>query len=891
MACLQLSNCESLKEMHPQRIGHNLEITPVAVLNPTHLRKISLDKNNVSITIVFNITPHTACPLGRGGLEPREVWMRYKGLQLDRFQEEAIAAINRDTSVIVTAPTGAGKTLIAEYAVEKCLKENQRVIYTAPIKALSNQKYRDFYAEYGEKIGIVTGDVVLNPYAQVLLMTTEIFRNTIFDNIERLQDVAYVIFDEIHYINDIERGTVWEESIIFAPQHIKFVCLSATIPNINPFTEWMQSVRDIDIEIVEELKRPVPLKHYLYFKDYGIGQASHITRLRKISQPDIRQRKSGAFQNRTLPAFPQDFVETRLIPHLRQEKQFPCLYFCFSRKGCEENAKSLAFGSQLQLLDEEQTIQILQQFDELCRQFDIAAEKKIAEFRELVSCGIAYHHAGMLPTLKEVVERLFTSGLIQFLFTTETFAVGINMPACTVIFDSLEKFDGIGFRHLKAREYHQMAGRAGRRGIDTIGYVYAQIVPAYADADEIQRIVSNKIEPIESQFNLSYSSILNLYEKYGDDIYDVYTMSLSNHQNRVRVAEHSRAVNSKTKKLHTLPEPECIHDGIDGSEQIRKHYRQKRNHENKLKRLYAEMSQIKSRMRGKKRKKERLKRLEPLRKQIKGLKTDGEQSLCTGCQHLNTCAGRYMAIRQAETQLQKIKKKTKSMKNQPQRQIAARLKVLEELGYIEAQSVLSRGSTAACIYGYELQLTQLLFNGLFEQLTEDEINCLMVAIITEPRKDGYFKPLKEERLLEALYAVNAEISSIQHLEVKHKVTEITPLLELRLCTAMLAWSRGCDFDQLEKYADLDAGDFVRTFRLVIDQLRQIRRAMTGHTTLVDKLNRCIGKINRDVVDAERQLRIGHADLDETKIGESEEPLPIELDDFDLEAESETSVSS
>ena len=412
--------------------------------------------------------------------------MLYKGLQLDRFQEKAIAAINRDTSVIVTAPTGAGKTVIAEYAVEKCLKENRRVIYTAPIKALSNQKYRDFYAEYGEKIGIVTGDVVLNPYAQVLLMTTEIFRNTIFDDIQRLQDVSYVIFDEIHYINDIERGTVWEESLIFAPQHIKFVCLSATIPNINPFTEWMRGVRDIDIEIVEELKRPVPLEHYLYFKDYGIGSVEHISTLRKRAQHDTRKRKSDPFEDKTPPALPSDFVETSLIPHLRQEKQLPCLYFCFSRRGCEENAFSLVFGSQLQLLNKRQAIQILKQFDELCRQFDIVEEEKITEFRKLVSRGIAYHHAGMLPTLKEVVERLFTSGLIQLLFTTETFAVGINMPACSVVFDSLEKFDGLGFRYLKAREYHQMSGRAGRRGIDTIGYVYAQIIPAYAETGEIQ---------------------------------------------------------------------------------------------------------------------------------------------------------------------------------------------------------------------------------------------------------------------------------------------------------------------------------------------------------------------------------------------------------------------
>ena len=302
--------------------------------------------------------------------------MLYKGLQLDRFQEEAIAAINRDASVIVTAPTGAGKTVIAEYAVEKCIKENHRVIYTAPIKALSNQKYRDFYAEYGDKIGIVTGDVVINPYAQVLLMTTEIFRNTIFDDIERLQDVSYVIFDEIHYINDIERGTVWEESLIFAPQHIKFVCLSATIPNIHSFAEWMQSVRDIDIEIVEELNRPVPLEHHLYFQDYGIGSPKHIPAIRNIAQRDARKRKDDASDDEVALALPSDVIETKLIPHLRRENQLPCLYFCFSRKGCESNANSLVYGTQLQLLDEKQRTQILEQFDELCVQFDIVEEKR-----------------------------------------------------------------------------------------------------------------------------------------------------------------------------------------------------------------------------------------------------------------------------------------------------------------------------------------------------------------------------------------------------------------------------------------------------------------------------------------------------------------------------------
>ncbi len=797
--------------------------------------------------------------------------MLYKGLQLDRFQESAISAINRDTSVIVTAPTGAGKTVIAEYAVEKCIEEDHRVIYTAPIKALSNQKYRDFYAQYGDKIGIVTGDVVLNPYAQVLLMTTEVFRNSIFDEIERLRDVSYVVFDEIHYINDIARGTVWEESLIFAPQHIKFVCLSATIPNIRSFTRWMQSVRDIDIEIVEELNRPVPLKHQLYFKDYGIGSLKDIPRLRNIARRKVRKRNADS-DGENPPSLPPDFIESRLIPHLRRERHLPCLYFCFSRKGCEENAKALVHGSQLQLLERSQQTQILNRFDELCAQFDIVEEKKIAQFRRLIRCGIAYHHAGMLPTLKEVVERLFTSGLIQLLFTTETFAVGINMPACSVVFDSLKKYDGIGFRPLKAREYHQMSGRAGRRGIDPIGYVYAQIVPEYADSEEIRSVVADKIEPIESQFNLSYSSILNLYQRYGEGIYDIYTMSLSNHQNYVRVAKLNKEIETKTEKLQGLPEPECIHEGINGIKQIGQHYRQNREREKERQRLYAERAQIRSEIRKKRRKKAQNKRLKAVQRKINLLQRRAEPSLCDACQHLNTCTTRYKAIRKEEVRLQKLKERTTRIENNPMAQIIARLRVLKELGYIEAEALLPRGSTAAHISGYELELTQLLLNGFFERLTEDEINCLIVAIVSEPRKDGYFKPLKDPHLLEVLYAVNSEISFIQSLENKHGVTEITPLLELRFCTAMLAWSRGCRFDMLEKYARVDAGDFVRTFRLVIDQLRQMCRAMSGHTALVDKLNRCIEKINRDVVDAERQLRITQENLDEADSKAAEETL-------------------
>jgi superfamily II RNA helicase len=339
----------------------------------------------------------------------------------------------------VAAPTGAGKTVIAEYAVESCIEQHKRVIYTAPIKALSNQKYRDFHQDYGDSIGIMTGDVVLNPFAPVLIMTTEIFRNTIFDEITHLDKVEYVIFDEIHYINDIERGTVWEESIIFAPQNIKFVCLSATMPNLRQFAKWMQSVRDCQIDVVEETERPVPLEHKLYLEGYGIGSLSDLKAVYQFEQQaknfDLWEEDEWwhEFEDDYEPKKPKELnwadltiIKTNLTNYIRENHQLPCLYFCFSRKGCEANA--LLYSSNKGFLDSKQRRAILDLYDNLCQRYKIHTDPNIEEFRQLVANGVAYHHAGMLPTLKEVVERLFTSGLLKLLFTTETFAVGINMP-------------------------------------------------------------------------------------------------------------------------------------------------------------------------------------------------------------------------------------------------------------------------------------------------------------------------------------------------------------------------------------------------------------------------------------------------------------------------------
>ena len=790
--------------------------------------------------------------------------MLYKGLQLDLFQEEAIHAIDRNHSVLVTAPTGAGKTVLAEYAIEKCIALGRRVIYTAPIKALSNQKYRDFYQAYGDCVGIVTGDVVLNQFAQVLVMTTEIFRNTIFDDITRLDDVEYVIFDEIHYINDIERGTVWEESIIFAPQNVKFVCLSATIPNINQFAEWMRTVREVEIDVIEELERPVPLEHHLYLEGYGIGDLECLQQVQESIIHDNSYNYDEDFDNSDEDqtrenALDDLLINTDLISYIQHQSTLPCLYFCFSRKVCEKNA---AFYAKRNFLTPEQRKEILHLFDLLCTQYNIRDERNIQAFRRLVSKGIAYHHAGMLPTLKEVVERLFTSGLIQLLFTTETFAVGINMPACTVVFESLEKYDGVSFRYLKTREYHQMAGRAGRRGIDPIGYVYARVFPKFAHVESVKRILSHKIEPIESQFNLSYSSILNLYEKYGNDIYNVCTQSLNNFQNHERVRKTEAQIQHTTTTLGKLSQPTCIHDGVDGFGQISSYNHLRDQVTEQRKSLRVERRAIKRKKGGRKQKKGLYQKLIGIERHLGQMESTKNDNLCHNCEQFKICDQSYRKIKQAESRIQKLQNNKLFLDNYQRKQIASRLKILEELGYLDTSGLLARGKTASQIYGYEIQVTQLLFKGVLEKLSEDEINVLAMAVVCEDRKEwGYYRKLENKKIMRLLRIMDKEIEAIRILEEQYQVDPMTPKLVTKLSTAMLAWSQGCGFETLPQYASLADGDFVRAFRLVIDLLRQVRRAVVGqHDVLLDKLDRCLDKINRDVVDAERQLRAGQEAL-------------------------------
>ncbi|MBN2489704.1 MAG: DEAD/DEAH box helicase [Planctomycetes bacterium] len=452
--------------------------------------------------------------------------LEYKGFVLYPFQADAIAAIEAGKSVVVAAPTGAGKTLIAEYTIDRALQAGRRLVYTAPIKTLSNQKFRDFSAAYPGRVGIMTGDVTVNPAAPVLIMTTEIFRNTLFEDPARLAGIEWVVFDEIHFVDDAERGTVWEESIIFAPEGIKFVGLSATIPNIEEFAAWMQQVRRAPVVTLCQRERPVPLVHRLFTPRHGIFDLKDLDRRPKGSR--IRRRRQ------TRPV--------NVIDRLERDGMLPCLYFSFSRRECEMRAEDNAYR---RLLGAAERSQVLADFEQLVRRYRMTPTAELARFRRLIGRGIAYHHAGLLPTYKEVVEHLFTSGRIKLLFTTETFALGVNMPARTVVFHSMYKFNGVSFDVMSSVEYNQMAGRAGRQGIDREGLVVTCLDLERDDPGAARDVILGELEPVVSKFQLGYSAILNLHERVGHDIFAAYDASFKSYQERGEAWQRDRELLDK----------------------------------------------------------------------------------------------------------------------------------------------------------------------------------------------------------------------------------------------------------------------------------------------------------------------------------------------------------
>ncbi|MBE9049323.1 RNA helicase [Nostocales cyanobacterium LEGE 11386] len=427
--------------------------------------------------------------------------------ELDQFQKDAIASLNAGRSVVVCAPTGSGKTLVGEYAIYRALSRGKRVFYTTPLKALSNQKLRDFREKFGyDLVGLLTGDASINRDAPILVMTTEIFRNMLYGTPIgqvgiSLVDVEAVVLDECHYMNDRQRGTVWEESIIYCPREIQLVALSATVANSDQLTDWLNRVHG-PTDLIYSDFRPVPLEFH-YCNPKGLFPLLNDSKT-KIN-PRLANRGKRRQGDRGKGSRPEAPSIAYTLSHLQQRDMLPAIYFIFSRRGCD---KAVAEVGDLWLVNNDESQILRRQIDDfLARNPEAGRSGQIAPLYR----GIAAHHAGILPAWKVLVEELFQQGLIKVVFATETLAAGINMPARTTVISTLSKRTDSGHRLLNASEFLQMAGRAGRRGMDLQGHVVTVQTP-FEGSKEAAYLATSQPDPLVSQFTPSYGMVLNLLQ-------------------------------------------------------------------------------------------------------------------------------------------------------------------------------------------------------------------------------------------------------------------------------------------------------------------------------------------------------------------------------------------
>ena len=642
----------------------------------------------------------------------------------DAFQQRAIGVIERNTSLFVSAPTGSGKTVLADYVIERTLQRHQRVIYTAPVKALSNQKFRDFTKRYTGGVGIMTGDVTINSAAPLVIMTTEIYRNTLLEDAGRLSAYAWVIFDEVHYLDDPERGTVWEEAILFTPPHINLLCLSATIPNVGELAQWIRIVHQRPVEIIEETHRPVPLTVFFQCQNRICANPQELKREGYLGHEDWRRLRWHHGRERRLPLHANRLEA--LIRELCHRDRLPCILFTFGRRRAEDLAWEI---SGVPLLSPAESAELRAMYDELCARFQLTHDRTAEALGRLIDRGVGFHHAGMLPTVKEVLERCFTSRLMKLIVTTETFALGVNMPARSVVLDTVKKRSGGGYELLRRREFLQMAGRAGRRGMDAEGFVYVRINPTHVTYPEVLQLLHGTPEPVRSRFNTAYATLLNLYRRHGRDLLDVFPKTL----------------------------------------------------------YYAQ--------------------------------TSGPR-------------------RQAGLELMQRK-----------------LDLLAAMGYLTRTSLTPKGEFGSWVYGYELLVTELYAQQRLAALDPVALAVLMSAMVYEPRPAT--PPPKAHQLSKRLAELCREpLVRIHKEETRFRISPKTKSPAFHLSYAMEAWMGHSPFERITNLCDVDDGEIVRYFRMTVQLLRQLSETPAGDAALRARAETAFRRINRDVIDAEAQLRLG-----------------------------------
>ncbi|HEY2643764.1 MAG TPA: DEAD/DEAH box helicase [Galbitalea sp.] len=782
-----------------------------------------------------------------------EAFRAHQRFDLDTFQIEACASIERGHSVLVAAPTGAGKTIVAEFAIFMAMRDSRdKVFYTAPMKALSNQKFQELVAEYGpSEVGLLTGDTNINSTARIVVMTTEVLRNMLYADSSLLNNLSYVVMDEVHYLADRFRGAVWEEVIIHLPQTVRLVSLSATVSNAEEFGDWLQAVRgDTDVIVSEE--RPVPLEQHVLMRTRLIDlfDSSGLAATNRVN-PELAQmahyggRALNSRQARDVGRYHsrggrQDSVRMdrpEMVALLESRNLLPAIFFIFSRAGCDGAVRQvLRAGVRLTHAHERDEIRAI--VEERCRTLrdEDLAVLGYWEWLEGLERGVAAHHAGMLPAFKEVVEELFRRKLVKLVFATETLALGINMPARTVVLEKLEKFNGEARVPITPGEYTQLTGRAGRRGIDVEGHSVIQWVDGL-DPQAVASLASRRTYPLNSSFTPTYNMAVNLIEQFGRErTREILESSFAQFQADRAVVDLARKVRSQQASMEGYAKSMKCHLG-DFAE-----YSNIRRELTDLERKPISRDDHKGRS-------ERDRR----QRQLTSLRTRLKQHPC------HACPDRESHARWAE-RWWKLKKETDKLTAQIRTRTGAVAKVFDrvtdvlvELGYLVegengALTVAAPGRILRRIYGErDLLVAESLRLGLWNSLDAPALAAMAASLVFEPRRD---EGVPNERNLprgpfrEAFDQTTDLWAKLDDLERDNRLPGTIPL-STGLTLAMHRWASGGSLDNSLSLADLAAGDFVRWTKQTIDLLDQL--SVVADAPVGSTARRALDSIFRGIV--------------------------------------------
>lgn len=758
--------------------------------------------------------------------------------ELDDFQKEAVEYIDEGKSVVVCAPTGAGKTCIAEHAVHRALENGTRLFYTTPLKALSNQKYNDFGKKYGyDKVGLLTGDTSLNREAQIVVMTTEVFRNMLYGTnfgqvLANLSNVKYVVLDEVHYMNDEDRGTVWEESIIYCPVNVQIIALSATVQNAQELTDWINSVHS-DTKLVNTDFRPVPLRFY-YF------DSSQPNKILPLLAPGgglnnkIRPEKRQFGRNKKTP---QRSVAKDVIRNLAERDMLPAIYFTFSRKKCDEQMERCA---NLCLVTEQEKQQIKEIVDEyIADNYYLYKNKHI----EYILNGVASHHAGLLPAWKILVENLFQKGLIKVVFATETLAAGINMPARSTVISSVSKRTDSGHRMLTASEFLQMSGRAGRRGMDEIGYVTVVGTP-FQSPDEVRELVISDANPLESRFTPRYSMVLNLLQRFNlDEAKELILKSFGYFSSSTRLAPLYLQKDHYEMNIEKINEFKC-YKNLENKDLIMY---------NRLKNLYVQNRNTLKKIKKQEAQKRRALSPEVLdfEKQTKDLLHQMQAYPCDVCKLYKKHMKDIEILERYTAKLSKLDKDIEKQRDIYWQNFLNNRAVLIDRGYIVNDYPTAKGVTISQIRAEnELFIAEILFSGLLDNLSPAELASVICAITTEEMRTENYSVLPLSQ------TVRKTINKIRDLRKKldkvQKSHDVETVMNINTFYSALIemWVNGAEWDTIINEIDRGEGDIVRIFKRTIDVLRQLCTIDNVPESIVFTAREAIDCIDREPIDVD-----------------------------------------